>query len=643
MCGLTGIFDLRGERPIDRARLQRMTDMLFHRGPDAEGLFQSAGLGLGHRRLAIRDITGGKQPMFNETGEIVIVFNGEIYDFEPLAAELEAKGHRFRSKCDTEAILHGWEEWGAGILDRLNGMFAFAIWDARRQCLFLARDRLGEKPLYYTADRSGFVLFASELSAILAGLGEVPSLDPEAVEEYFAFGYVPDPKTIHHGIFKLSPGECITLRRDGSGVRPVRYWNLPTEIEERSSDPAEELAARLEQAVKIRMAADVPLGAFLSGGVDSSAVVAGMARQSARPVDTFSIGFGDARFDESPHAAQVAGLWGTNHHAMRVEADAASNLDALAGAYTEPFADSSALPTLLVSRLARRHLTVALSGDGADEVLGGYRRHRFHQREEQVKAMLPWMLRRPLFGAAASLYPKLDWAPQMFRAKATLEALSLDAAGGLFRAMTLLPDALRLSLFSGDLKQSLHGYRAINVVRRHMDPMLQADPLARALYVETKLLLPSGMLVKVDRASMAASLEVRAPFLDHTLVEWAMRLPSRYKVAGGIGKRVLKRAMEPYLPHDILYRPKQGFSVPLDDWLRGPLAVHLRRALDDGALDATGLFDRAGIRRLADDHRSGRANHGRALWSLLMFHAALENARTLPVKARLLPALRAAG
>ncbi len=625
MCGIAGIMDLRGRRPVDPDRLARMSALVAHRGPDGSDDFRAAGIGLAHRRLAIIDLEGGRQPLFNETDRVCVVYNGEIYNFQELAAELRAHGHVFRTHCDTEVIVHAWEQWGASCVDRFRGMFAFALWDADREVLFLARDRLGEKPLYYTETDDGLLLVASELRAVVGGMAEVPPLDPEAVEDYFALGYVPDPRTIFRGVHKLPPATRLTVRRGAPPPPPIPYWDVRfAEAAPRDDRTAEEeLAARFAECVRMRMIADVPLGAFLSGGVDSSAVVAFMAQASDLPVRTCSMGFPDPRFDESRYAALVAERYGTDHFAETVEIDAFGLIDRLATAYTEPFADSSAVPTFLVSALARKRVTVALSGDGGDELFAGYRRYAFHRREEQVKARLPAGLRRPLFGALARAYPKLDWAPRPLRAKATFEALAADAVGGYFRAVTLLPTPLRRRLYSADFRRALGGYEAIEVLRGHAARSGTDDPVARAQYIDLKTWLPGQMLTKVDRASMANGLEVRPPFLDHELVEWAAALPPEQKIAGMDGKAVLKRLIEPLVPREVLHRPKQGFSLPLARWLREGFEERLRALPDEPLLAGTGLFDRTMVRRLVAEHLGRRRDHARTLWSLLMFEAFL--------------------
>ncbi len=627
MCGLVGIFHSRGGQEVDRALLARMTDSLAHRGPDGDGLHVGPGIGLGHRRLAIIDLAGGAQPLFNEDGSVAVVFNGEIYNFGQLAAELKRAGHVFRTHSDTEVVVHAWEQWGEACVERFRGMFAIALWDARRETLFLARDRLGKKPLYYAPLADGRVLFGSELKALAVAPDLPREIDPRAVEDFFALGYIPDPKSIYAGVHKLPPAHLLTWRRGQTHAEPRRYWDVdfgdPLAIG--PEEAVEELRARLRDCVAARMIADVPLGAFLSGGVDSSGVVATMARLSSDPVRTFSIGFGDAAYDESAHARAVAERYGTRHVMERVEPDAFDLVDRLAGIYDEPFADSSALPTLAVSEMARRGVTVVLSGDGGDEVLAGYRRYPWHVREETVRRMVPGGLRRPLFGALGRAYPKLDWAPRPLRAKSTLQELALDPAEAYFASVSTNSEALRRRLFSDGLRRQLQGYRAAEVVTGPMARARHWDPLSQIQYADLHSWLPGGILTKVDRASMAASLEVRVPMLDHGFVEWAARLPPHLRLRGGDGKHVLKKALEPLVPHEVLYRPKQGFRVPLAEWFRGPLRARVREALLSGQVAACGLFDPGVVRGLVDQHQSGRHDHTAALWGLLAFDAFLRN------------------
>src|SRR5215471_15473353 len=470
MCGIAGIFDYRGQREVDRSLLRRMTDALGHRGPDGDGFHFAPGVGLGHRRLAIVDLVTGDQPLFNEDGTICVVYNGEIYNFQPLMTELSALGHIFRTHCDTEVIVHAWEEWGEACLDRFNGMFAFALWDAAREVLFLARDRLGEKPLYYTFLTDGRLLFASELKSLLLCPQVERQLDPQAIEDFFAFGYVPDPRSIYRGIRKLPPAHYLLLRRDDPPAEPRAYWDLRffDGATVRREEVEEELILRLRESVRLRMIADVPLGAFLSGGVDSSGVVAMMADLKPEPVSTFSISFGSRGWDESAYALEMAQRYGTDHHVRAVDPNSFDLVDRLATIYDEPFGDSSAMPTFRVCANARENVTVALSGDGGDEVFAGYRRYRWHCFEEQVRRVVPASLRRPLFGTIGALYPKLDWAPRPLRAKATLLELARETVEAYFSSVSICDIGLRRRLFSPTLARELQGYDGAEVLRSHM-------------------------------------------------------------------------------------------------------------------------------------------------------------------------------
>jgi len=625
MCGIAGIFDYHGQAEIDRTLLRRMTEILSHRGPDGDGYHIAPGIGLGHRRLAIVDLATGDQPLFNEDGTICVVYNGEIYNFQPLMAELAALGHIFRTRCDTEVIVHAWEEWGAACLDRFNGMFAFALWDAAKEVLFLARDRLGEKPLYYSFLSSGELLFASELKSLLLSPQLDRELDPRAIEEFFAFGYVPDPRSIYRGVRKLAPAHYLMVRRGEPPPEPRAYWDLRflDGAPVRRDEVEDELIARLRESVRLRMIADVPLGAFLSGGVDSSGVVAMMAGLKADPVSTFSISFGTQGWDESAFSREVAERYGTDHHVRAVDPNSFDLLDRLATIYDEPFGDSSAMPTFRVCAAARENVTVALSGDGGDEVFAGYRRYRWHCFEERVRGWVPEALRRPLFGLLGAVYPKLDWAPRPLRAKATLEELARDSIEAYFSSVSICSDTLRRRLFSPSLRRELQGYKAADLLKSHMMRCNSEDPLSQVQYADFKTYLPGDILTKVDRASMANSLEVRVPLLDHTLVEWAARLPSQLKLHGREGKYIFKAALEPHVRREILYRPKQGFAVPLAAWFRGPLNRRLRETLGGPVLHDSGFFDMATVGMLLDQHQAGERDHSAALWSLAMIEAFL--------------------
>lgn len=627
MCGIVGLFDTRGKREIDPQLLVRMNQSQFHRGPDEGGIHIEPGVGLGHRRLSIIDLSTGQQPLFNEDGSVVVVFNGEIYNFKELAAELAVLGHQFRTHSDTEVIVHAWEEWGEHCVTRFRGMFTFGLWDRNQEILFLARDRLGIKPLYYALLDDGTFLFGSELKALLTHPQLARDIDPHAVEDYFSYGYVPEPKTIFKQALKLSPGHTLTLHSGKSLPQPSQYWDVPFAphgpISEKEAE--DELITRLREAVRIRLVAEVPLGAFLSGGVDSSGVVAMMAGLMKDPVNTCSISFGDPAFNESRHAQKVATRYQTDHHVEQVDENDFNLIDKLAHLYDEPFADSSALPTYRVCELARKRVTVALSGDGGDENLAGYRRYRWHLYEDRLRSAIPLAARRPMFGMLGNLYPKADWAPKVLRAKSTFEALARDSVEGYFHTISIMGDKMRQRLFSEAFKRNLQGYQAVEVLREHAKKCPTDDPLSRVQYLDLKTYLVGDILTKVDRASMAHALEVRVPLLDHELVEWISGLPASLKLRGQEGKYIFKKALEPYLPDDILYRDKMGFAVPLASWFRGPLRQRIREALLGPRLAETGIFNPAFLHEMIDHHQSGLRDYSAPLWSLLMFEAFLRN------------------
>jgi asparagine synthase (glutamine-hydrolysing) len=623
MCGLAGMFDGGGERPMDAGLLRRMTDAVAHRGPDGSGLYTGPGVALGHRRLSIIDLAGGAQPMTDPGTGVTVVFNGEIYNFPALRETLAQHGHRFTTHCDTEVILHGWKEWGADCLRHFDGMFAFALWDPRDAALFLARDRLGKKPLYYAALADGLCLFGSELKALTCHPALPRDIDAEAVADFFAYGYVPDPKSIYRAVRKLAPGHFLRWRR-GRAPELRQWWDLP--LEEIQGEPAD-VAAQLEIATRRRLISDVPLGAFLSGGVDSSAVVAQMAHAMDEPVKTFSIGFGDKAYDETGYAQAIATRYGTDHTERRVDPDSFELVDRLAALYDEPFGDSSAIPTFQVCALAREKVTVALSGDGGDEVFGGYRRYLWHEREARVRRSLSPPFRRLLFGALGRLYPKADWAPRMLRAKTTFQELALDDLDAYFLSISATTERQRRALLGEGVRAGLGGYHPIETLRGHWLKAKDADPLKQAQYADIKTWLPGDILVKVDRASMANGLEVRAPFLDHRLMEWGVNLPAGQKIAKGEKKAILKHAMDPFVPADLLYRPKQGFSVPIGPWFRGPLKEKVRDELSGSLLSGSGFVDPATVQTLLGQHQGGLRDHSRILWLLLMFQGFLRHDR----------------
>ena len=568
MCGITGLFDTRGTTQVDRVVLQRMNDSQKHRGPDEGSLHIEPGVGFGHRRLSIIDIATGQQPLFNEDGSVVVVFNGEIYNYQELIPELQAAGHRFHTKSDTEVIVHAWEQWGEACVQRFRGMFALVLWDRNRQTLFMARDRLGVKPLYYALLGDGRLLFGSELKSLLAHGGLKRDIDPLAVEEYFALGYVAEPRTIFRQARKLPPGHSLAIRRGQPVQEPREYWDVRFTLGNPSSaeDACAELVHRLKESVKLRMIAEVPLGAFLSGGVDSSAVVATMAGLSDGPVNTCSIAFDDPKFNESEFARMVADRYRTNHRVETVKSDDFDLIDTLARLYDEPYADSSAIPTYRVCQLARKHVTVALSGDGGDETFGGYRRYRLHLMEERMRSALPAAIRQPLFGLLGRVYPKADWAPRVLRAKTTFEGMARTSVEAYFHSVSILRGPMRAQLFSDSLKRELAGYSAEEVFHFHAGRAGTDDPLALIQYLDLKTYLVGDINTKVDRASMAHSLEVREPLMDRKLVEWLATLPSNLKVRGregpaqeGIGTAVARRSA---LPAENGLRRAAGTLVP---------------------------------------------------------------------------------
>ena len=623
MCGIAGIFDTRETRPIERELLVRMNQVQLHRGPDEGGVHVEPGIGLAHRRLSIIDLSSGQQPLYNEDGSVVVVYNGEIYNFAELSLELTRNGHSFRTHCDTEVIVHAWEQWGAACVERFRGMFSFALWDKNKRTLFLARDRLGIKPLYYALLTSGKFIFASELKALLVHRELSRDLNPQAVEDYFGYGYVPDPKTILKQALKLPPGYTLTLVRGRTVPNPQQYWDVTFQSNDSitEEDAASQLIEHLREAVDIRLISDVPLGAFLSGGVDSSAVVAMMAGLSREPVNTYSISFGESEFNEASYAAKVAKRYRTNHKVEQVDPDDFSLIDKLAILYDEPFADSSAIPTYRVCELARKRVIVALSGDGGDENFAGYRRYRWHSYEERMRNSIPAWMREPLFRFLGTVYPKADWAPKVLRAKSTFQSLARDTIQGYFHSVSVMDSTLRSRLYSMAFRRDLQGYSATNVLREYANHAPTDHPLSMVQYLDLKTYLVGDILTKVDRASMAHSLEVRVPILDHILVEWISGLPPELKLRGREGKSIFKKSLEPYLHSSVLYRPKMGFAVPLARWFRGPLRSRVRKAVLGPVLANTGFFNSKCLEDLVNQHLSGRRDNSAPLWSLLMFEA----------------------
>jgi asparagine synthase (glutamine-hydrolysing) len=621
MCGICGIYNFNGQ-VVNKVSLEKMNHTLVHRGPDGEGYYFEKNIGLGHRRLSIIDLEGGKQPMGNEDGSIQVVFNGEIYNFLELKKELKAKGYRFRTRSDTETIIYGYEEWGEDFVQKLRGMFAIVLWDSRKQKLLLIRDRIGKKPLYYYLGKDR-ILFASEIKALLMDKSIPKEIDPIALDSYLSFGYVPSPLSIIKSIRKLPPAHIAVCRSGDFWVQ--QYWHLDMESEAspRSEEEVlEELRILFNEAVRLRLISDVPLGAFLSGGVDSSAVVASMAGlMKNESIKTATIGFSDKRFDEIEYARVVADQYKTDHTEFVVKADALEVLDDIVWHLDEPFADASAIPTYYVSKMARQKVTVALSGDGGDETFAGYiNRYYMNRFEDSIRRKLPGFLKHNILGPMGEIYPKADFLPRPFRLKRFLSNLSHTFEQAYFRDMSFyfLPE-MKEKLYRPDFKSAIKGFDAFNILGDHFKLNQNSDITTRAQYVDIKSYLPEDILVKVDRMSMAHSLEVRAPILDHKLIEYVGSLPSNLKLKGKESKYIFKKMLEDRLPPNILYRKKQGFSIPLASWLRNEMRSFMEETLFSPHNGLNFYFNPGYIKEMWQKHLSGRQDYAYPLWGLMMF------------------------
>jgi asparagine synthase (glutamine-hydrolysing) len=613
VCGIVGKVSAR--RPVDRALIDQMSGVLRHRGPDSAGCFVDSHVGLGIRRLAIIDLEGGDQPIFSEDHSVVVVLNGEIYNYRELRAGLRRRGHKLSTESDTEVIVHLYEDHGDACVDHLRGMFAFALWDGNRRRLLLARDRLGKKPLFYSA-RDGELCFASEPNGILQDADVPRNVDYAAIDRFLHYQYVPDPMSAFAAIRKLPPAHLLTWE-DGQ-INTHRYWKLRYRPKLKLSQPEaqELLRTRLLEATRLRLRSDVPLGALLSGGVDSSAVVAAMAQTASGRVKTFSIGFGHPGFDETNYAGEVARLFDTDHHELRIQPSVVDVLPRLVWHYGEPFADHSAIPSFAVAELTRRHVTVALNGDGGDEDFAGYSRYVVADRANRLEWVPKAVWRR---GARllARANPDATAALPLARGRRGLEMMALSPWERYAEYMAYFKSAQRERLYRPDFAASLDPGSALDVVRTpYMDSDAEND-VERLLDADVHTYLPADLLVKMDIATMAHSLEVRSPLLDHMLVETAARLPMRTKLDRGQTKRIFKDALRAWLPDHILDRKKMGFAVPLADWLRGPLRRLPEQILLDTRSLQRGMFQQDELRRLIDDHQSGRANNQNRLWALL--------------------------
>lgn len=627
MCGICGKINLKGE-PIDKGLIYEMCSVLSHRGPDDEGLYLDGNIGLGHRRLSIIDLAGGHQPLSNEDGAIWIVYNGEIYNFLELKAQLLSRGHQFTTLSDTEVIVHAYEEYGFSCVSKFNGMFAFAIWDKRKKILFIARDRLGIKPLYYYLDSEKF-LFASELKGILADSSVPRKIDYKGLNNFFTFCHAVAPDTIYSGIKKLLPGHFLIYQdgkaclspNDGRQVRIEEYWDVlngtePVHYESRLSEAeyAEEVYRLLQTSVRRRLISDVPLGVFLSGGIDSSAIVGLMSQMVSQPVNTFSVGFeiGGA-YNELADAAIVAKHFGTEHHELLVkEANLVELLNKLVYHYDEPFGDAACFPTYLVSEFARKSVKVALSGEGGDELFGGYRRYSA-ERFSQYYQKLPTFLRDGFIRKLVSSIPRFR------RLKKAIAAMSVKEPEVRYASwLVVFSDEMKRELFTAELNELIKELDSFEVYRKYYNEK-DGDLIDRLLYTDEKTWLVDTYLEKVDKASMAVSLEARVPFLDHQLVEFAATIPSKYKIKGFTMKYILKKAMRGLLPESVIKKPKHGFSVPTDPWFRGKLKEYVFEVLFDSQARKRGYFNYPYIEKLYREHLDGKEVYDFHLWLLLNF------------------------
>jgi len=621
MCGICGLYNFGSGEPVAEELLRGMMAALRHRGPDAEGTYLSPtcpALGLGHTRLSIIDLTGGCQPMANEDGAVWVVQNGEIYNYRELRRDLEARGHRFQSESDTEVILHLYEEHGTACLGHLRGMFAFALWDERRRRLFLARDRLGVKPLVYWTDGERFA-FASEARALLRLPGVPRELEPEALHHYLTLAYVPSPLTMFRGIRKLPPAHFLLV---GERVgEPTRYWEPGFDREEPrpEAEYAEALRETLREATRLRLRSDVPLGAFLSGGIDSSITVALMSTLTEEPVKTFSIGFAERAYDELAYARLIAGRYHTDHHEFTVRPDALAVLPRLVWFYGEPFADSSALPTYYVSQVTRQFVTVALTGDAGDECFAGYPRYQAVRLASYFDGLPGWLRRVLTIPLWQQLPAGLEQKSPLRRLKRLLGALALPPETRYLTWIAYFTEEQKRSLYQADLTRATAHLSTAHLFEERFAEVAGRDPLTAATYVDLMTYLPDDLLVKVDVASMAHALECRSPFLDHKVVELAARMPIGLKLRGRQSKYLLKKTFADLLPEEILHRAKMGFGMPIARWFRGELRGFLTDVLLGPPARARGYFQMPVVQQLITEHANGVFDHGYRLWALLWF------------------------
>jgi len=623
MCGIAGFIVEDKNAPVDEREvlLDAMCRVITHRGPDDQGTLARGRAAIGMRRLSIIDLAGGHQPIFNEDDTIAIVFNGEIYDYQNLKKELQSRGHKFRTNSDTETIIHAYEEYGEDCPNHLRGMFAFAIWDEPNQKLFVARDRAGKKPLYYTQTKSGAFLFGSELKSLILHPEFEREINYESLSAYLSFGYVPDPLCIFRNVHKLAPGHTLTFQNNKITTR--QFWDFRFEESKEYNEDVylEELRSLIDEAVRVRLVSEVPLGAFLSGGVDSSTIVGYMARNMNQPVKTFSIGFNEDTYNELKYARIAAKHFGTDHHEFIVTPDICQMVDELAWHFDEPFADSSALPTYMVSKLAREHVTVILSGDGGDELFAGYTRYVVDKKRSGLG-------RLPRFVREGLMKPLSEALPHGFKGRNYLRNISLAPVDRYIDSVSHFTELNKRSLYTKEFQSKLNGngfsagHRLFRSFANKIESNNPVDPL---LYLDSKTYLPGDILTKVDRMSMAVSLEARVPLLDHKLIDFVTRIPASLKMKGFETKHIFKRAVRGLVPDEILDRPKQGFGVPVEDWINNQLHERIHETLTDTKAKQRGLFDLRYVDVLLDEHERKRRDHSSSLWVLFMLETWYRN------------------
>jgi asparagine synthase (glutamine-hydrolysing) len=617
MCGICGVVSFQPESTVDPSLIKRMNDSIRHRGPDDEGYYRDAQASLAMRRLSIIDLHTGQQPISNESGDVWVVYNGEIYNFKDVRSTLESRGHIFKTQTDTEIIVHAYEEYGDDCVNHFNGMFAIALWDARRRRLFLARDRVGVKPLYYWTGHSRLA-FASELKALILHPDVPRQINLAALDLFLTLEYVPAPHTIYEGIFKLLPGHTLTV--ENGEVKTRQYWDVPYQpVSQDEAECTEALSGLINDAVRIRLMSDVPLGAFLSGGIDSSTIVGFMSRNMSEPVQTFSIGFEDDTYNEVPYANAVAKHFGTNHHVEVLKPDIASLVTQLAPHHDEPFADTSIFPTYLVSNIARQKVKVVLSGDGGDELFAGYDTY-LAEKLDRYYGRLPGALRQRVLPKFAEWLPPQPAKKGLVnKVKRMVEGGALDRSLQHTRWMMFLNSAEKDALYQSDLRVTLNDDLTAEYFGGYFERASRFDRLAQQQYVDVKTYLADDIMTKVDRMSMAVSLEAREPLLDYRIVEFALNLPPQMKLNGSRTKSILRNAVKRLVPDLVLEKPKQGFSIPMKHWLRTSLKPMMLDLLSKDSLNHHGYFSHQVVTKWIQEHLDGRANHSHRLWSLMVF------------------------